>query len=365
MKDNNIDFNRYIKKSSAVVSPFIYNVPSISEISIKTFALLLIQIILLFVTKSYEALSVIGFSFLGSVCAVVICYFAKKETIHTLFSTLVQGLILGMLLPQNYPVVTVFFLSFCVFFLSDFFVFKNINNWINIIVLSVIVAWTVGKNFFPQFLITSDLLPLKNASSYLIQNGVFPIYNFDVTITDFLNKMIFNPIKVTLPTGYISLLWDTQSIIPAFRFNILTIIASIIIFSDNMNYGIIPCFFIVVYALLVRLFGTMIFGGIFNQGDILLAILTSGTLFCAVFVLQWFGTTPVTIIGKICYGIISGIFAFLIVGCGTSPIGMVYTVLICNILNMVIRVVEESVNLKRTEKIVNKSLEKNVPGENE
>ena len=35
-----------------------------------------------------------------------------------------------------------------------------------------------------------------------------------------------------------------------------------------------------------------------NQGDMLLALLTSGTLFCATFLMQWYATIPVTVFGK-------------------------------------------------------------------
>ena len=111
----------------------------------------------------------------------------------------------------------------------------------------------------------------------------------------------------------------------------------------------------VVYAVLVRLFSPVIFGGTFNQGDVILALLTSGTLFCSVFVIQWYGTIPVSIIGKVLYGIFTGIIAFLVVGSGTSPIGMVYTVLICNVLNILICYFEEKIKLNMLKKVVQKN----------
>ena len=137
------------------------------------------------------------------------------------------------------------------------------------------------------------------------------------------------------------MLWDTKSIIPAFRFNLLTVIASIVLFSDNSFSLLIPSIFIFVYAVLVRVFFPFMSGGELNQGDIILALLTSGTLFASVFMIQWFGTHPMTAIGKIIYATFAGILAFFIVGCGTSPVGMIYVVIICNILNLMIRQLEE------------------------
>ena len=150
------------------------------------------------------------------------------------------------------------------------------------------------------------------------------------------------------------MMWDSHSIIPAFRFNIIIIISSIIIFSDNAFSLIIPTVFLFVYAVLVRLFAPYLFGGEINQGDIILALLTSGILFSAVFLIQWYGTTPVTVIGKIILGILTGIIAFAIIGCGTSPVGMAYTILCSNIISMGIRIFEEKKNELSTGKVISK-----------
>ena len=45
-------------------------------------------------------------------------------------------------------------------------------------------------------------------------------------------------------------------------------------------------------------------------------------LVTAAFMMQYPGTTPISINGKIIYGIIAGLLAFFISGEGTSPIGM-------------------------------------------
>lgn len=92
------------------------------------------------------------------------------------------------------------------------------------------------------------------------------------------------------------------------------------------------------------------------QGDMLLAYLTSGTLFCAVFVIQWYGTAPLTITGKTIYGIICGILAFLIAGCGTSSEGMIFTVLAANIISPLIQAEEDRYNKKRLVKSLDRNL---------
>lgn len=350
---NSIDFK--LKNSVARVNPFVYSEPSVSVISIRMLVLLFLQIVALLVTKSFMAVNVILVSTLGAVLASVLCNLLTKKQVYQFFTLIVQGILLGMLLPQTFPLQSVFAISFCIFFVLSLFVCKNVNTWINVVTFCTILAWIIGRRFFPDFAITKELLQIKNPSAMLIRDGVFPIYGFDIGVTDFLNNTIFNHFNVKLPAGYISLLVDTNSIIPAFRFNLLTIISSIILFSDVSYSGIVPTLFLVVYAVLVRLFSPVLFGGAFNQGDVILALLTSGTLFCSVFVIQWYGTIPVSIIGKVLYGIFTGIIAFLVVGSGTSPIGMVYTVLICNVLNILICFFEEKVKFNMLKKVVQKS----------
>ena len=340
------------------VKPFVYNIPSISSVSIRFLIILSIQILMLALTKSYSALIVVLAALLGSIGASVINYFVYKEPAFNAMNIIIQGLFIGLLIPETFPPSTIFIISLATITISRCIVFRSINSWLNIAAIAVIIAWYIGRRYFPEFAVTSGILSLKNSSVYLIENGTFPVYSYDSLITSFLNKHIFELFKASVPDGFVSLLWDSHSIIPAFRFNLITIISSIFIFSDNAFSLIIPTVFLFVYALLVRIFVPFLFGGYLNQGDILLALLTSGILFCSSFLLQSYGTSPITVGGKLCLGFLSGIVAFAIIGCGTSPVGMAYTILTTNIISMIIRVFEEKQNEIATGKVILKYSEK-------
>ncbi len=349
-----------LKIKNLEVRPFIYRKPSVSEINIKIIVLLFAQVLFLIFTKSYAAVGVVLASLMGSLCAISLNFLLKKTKPYTQLATVIQGLMIGLLLPESYSVLTVFFISFIILFFAKYLFLTDVNSWVNVVAIAVIFAWIIGKRYFPEFQITQDALVLRNPSVALIQSNMNPIYSMDSAITGFLNNSIFSFLKVSIPEGIISFLWDTKSTIPAFRFNILTIISSIILFSDESFSTLIPSIFLVVYLALVRLFVPLILGGTFNQGDMFLAISTSGTLFCIVYLIQWFGTTPITHIGKIVYAVVAGILYFIIVGCGTSPIGMIFCILIFNILNMVIRIFEEKKNNQYVNKTINVSLIKDV-----
>ncbi|MCR5063330.1 MAG: RnfABCDGE type electron transport complex subunit D [Treponema sp.] len=350
MKNNQkkvIDINNRLYSTS----PFTFSKPSISEISIRMLILLSIQILMLLVTKSYSSFLIVLSTFLGSLSAASLNFLIYKEQPYNFLAITIQGILIGLFLPSSYPPVAAFFITFATLFISRTIVFKNVNSWVNMVSVTLIIFWCIGRNYFPDFNITKDILVLKNPSNHLSQASVFPVYSFDSSITAFLNSRVFSFVKVNIPEGYISMLWDTSSSIPAFRFNIITIISSIILFADGAFSLIIPAVFTAVYGILIRLFSPLIFGGVFNQGDIILALCTSGTLFASVFVMQWFGTVPETHWGKILMGLFEGIVAFFIMGAGTSSIGMVYTILFGNIFGMMLRLVEEKQSFRRINKI--------------
>lgn len=360
----NSEFDYKIKRTPVLLKPYFFLKPSISAVAIRILIMLVIQIFLLIITKSYQALGVIAASTLGALCTALISLYIKKEQGFTSIIVIVQGILIGMLLPQSYPVVTVFFLSFAVLSVEKVIFSNCVNSWVNVVCVAVIIAWSIGKIYFPEALATPEFLSSKNPSAIMIKNGIFPVHDFDSTLTGVLNSTVLYWFKVTLPEGIISLLWDSNSVIPAFRFTIITLFSSVFLFSDRAFSGIIPAVFVVVYGLLIRLVLPFISNGPLLQGDLILAFCTSGVIFTAIFLLQWFGTKPVTIAGKIIYGIIAGVLGFFIVGAGYSAAGMCYTVLICNTINLLIKVIEEKQNDIKLRRLVEVA-EKNCEGEAE
>jgi len=342
--------------NKTLIRPFMYASQSVGNSSLMLVVLLGIQIFMLLITGSYSALLVIGCSLAGSLCADGADRLYHKSYSLSDMTSVVQGIIAGMLLPSTFPPVAVFFITFFSMILFNYMFGGFANTWGNTAVIIVAVAWIVGMNAFPGQVLTKDLLQMRNPSYALIQSGVFPVLKLDPPVTEALNNTFFGVLKVSIPDGYISMLWDTHSIIPAFRFNLITLLSSIVLFSSGMLSMLIPVCFIGSYGILVRFAGPFICGGIAGQGDILLAVLTGGTLFCSVFVIQWYGTTPLSYAGKMIYGIICGIFAFLIAGCGTSSVGMVFTILCANIISPVIQTIEDRKNKKNLYSILDENL---------
>lgn len=344
------------RPKKTLIRPYTYISDSIGADSLKMCILLALQIVMLFVTKSYHAIFVI----LSSLSASILAEFIDRQFQNTIgdkdsFSlriSIVQGLITGFLLPENYPVLTVFFVTLFTMLVIKYMFGGYARAWVNPCIASVAILWVIGSRLFPDFLVTYDVLMMRNPSQILIESGSFPLIRFDTSITDALNNSVFRLFKVSIPEGYVSLFWDTGSSIPAFRFNLLTLISSIVLFGDNYVKSLIAFSFCAFYFTLVRFLSPFFFqsGQIF--GDVLLAFLTSGTLFFATFIVGWYGTAPGTLAGKLIYGSIAGISAFFIAGPGTSPVGMVFTVFVSNVASIVIRQFEARNDRIRTEKLL-------------
>ena len=324
-----------------IARPFLYLSPSAKSVSLVTALLLSVQVLMLAATKSYGALIVIASSIAGFFTADVLHAKCIAHGSFTPLSDIVQGIVAGMLLPSTFSPVAVFCIALSTVLLLKYLSGSFAADWANSAVLIAAVAWIVGMSSFPESDLTRDILQIKNPSFVLIQNGAFPITGIDRAITETLNNTVFGFANISIPDGYISLLWDTHSVIPAFRFNALTLVSSIVLFAWGMQGLFVPSCFVIVYALLVRFAGPAIAGGIAGQGDMILALCTGGTLFYTVFVIQQYGTVPLSKYGKIFYGTLAGIFAFLIAGCGMSSAGMIFTLLCANIVSPLIQAFED------------------------
>lgn len=332
----------FIKRNfkNITLNPFSYIKPSLTQIYLGMGIVLLPQIILLFITKSIMSLWIILIATIASVLA-DLCYsiFVRNYSFDFVSST-IHGLITGLLLPAGYPLYGVFLITFIALMFSKYAFGGFYNSWINPVAFVVAIAYFLNMSAFPEYLVNANLLQNRNAALELIQNETFTTLPFDSTVTAFLNRTIFKTVGLSIPEGYVSMFWDCKSIIPAFRFNLITLISSIILISLEMIDVIIPFTFIAMYALIVRIAGPLVVSGVPFQGDILLALLTSGTFFSTIFLLQWYGTTPITNLGKFVYAIIAAIVAFILMGCGTSPTGYVFMVLIMNVISPIIEIVE-------------------------
>ncbi len=327
------------KYAETPVRPFVYLKESIGMEAGKTFLLLAVQIVLLAAARSFGALSVIAATTLASALADLLArnWNTGGRERFSLLVGINQGIIAGMLVPEQYPPLTAFAATFASMLLLKYFFGSFAAAWAHPSVFAAVILWFAGTTLFPALSISKELLAFSNPSHFLIKSGVFPLCRFDSLLTDALNNSLFRLFGTTVPNGYVSLFWDTHSAIPAFRFNCVTLLSSAFVFGSDFMRALIPGVFLFVYLLLVRLASPFFYGGLLFQGDMLLAALTGGTLFTALFIIGWHGTVPLSLHGKLLYALCGGVAAFLIAGVGTSSAGMIFTALAANCISIPIQ----------------------------
>ena len=130
----------YLQNKRVSLKPYIYEKPSISAVSIKIFVLLLLQIVLLVFTKSFNAIIVIASATIGALLASVIHYLLIKKNKFLSLTNLIQGITIGMLLPESYPPLTALVIAFATLLIFKY-VFENSENfWINIVSVSIHIS---------------------------------------------------------------------------------------------------------------------------------------------------------------------------------------------------------------------------------
>lgn len=329
------------KYEELTLAPFKFTSPAIEDSDKFTLLLFLPQVLMLCITKSGYSLGIIFTSICASIIASIIDSFIRKQKIHITYTIYLQGLLVGLFIPSGYPIFSVFLISLISLIVTKYAFGGFGQSWLNASACTVIMLYLFGTSYFPGFLVTTAHLQNQNIAEVLVQDGILHEISTDSSISAFLNNEVLKFCGISIPEGYVSLLWDTGSVIPAFRFNLLTLLATLVLLSFNYIKGLIPVFYIAVYSILVRIFGLYPYAGLIGQGDILFALCTSGTIITAFFILPAAGTIPQSIIGKCVYGIIAGVISFLINGCGSAPIGSMFVVLVANIISPVIQYVEE------------------------
>lgn len=330
----------------ASARPFAYQVPSASARCAATLSLLALQVAALLASKSFRAAAVVACAAAGAVCAEAAEHSLRRARRLNAASAIAEGIACGMFFPSTLPFFSAFFITFAAMGAARLSRDERAEGWVNSVALAASLAWISCARSFPSRSDAWAMLRSSVPATLFARSADFSVSRFDPVVASFLNDRLLRHFGASVPEGVLSMLWDTRSVIPAFRFNLLTLVSSIFLFSAGMARVSVPALFVSVYIALVRVFSPLFFGGALLSGDMAFALLTGGTLFSAVFVVQRDGTVPLTRRGRAVYGVLCGALAFLVAGGGMSPAGMAATMLCACALSPLIQRAEGAWNRK-------------------
>ncbi|MGP1438251.1 MAG: RnfABCDGE type electron transport complex subunit D [Treponema sp.] len=317
-------------KDFSKIAPFIYTSVSVRSIHLSYLLLLLPQVLLLFLYHDIYAVLNIFASTTATLTCQSIVYAIEKTTFKIPFEAFLQGLLIGLFMPTNIGFVFVFILSFLGFALTKV-IFGKSGNWVHSIMIVLIIAYISCPELF--FFNASNLENIENP---------LPALSFDSYLTSFLNSYILNELGITLPEGYLSLFWNSSCLIPACRYNLLTVLSSIILLSLKVRDYTISVLFIILYEVFVYCFSA-----IFFQGDVLSSLMTGGLLFIVFFALAEPNAFPKTLVFKIISSLFLAIVSFLLSGGKATFITVAFATLLLNILTPYIEKLEKMLHIKK------------------
>jgi electron transport complex protein RnfD len=173
-----------------------------------------------------------------------------------------------------------------------------------------------------------------------INAGTSPVLGIDIVVTDFLNRTVFTLTGSDLPPGYISLFFSNTPGIIADRGIAALFLGTAIILSTQVIRPWIPAIYLGIYALLIRIFGGIFYGGQLGSGDVLFGLFSGGTLVAAFFLM----TDPVTgaksSLGMLVLVLLGALFSFVFRYPGAEPYGAFFAVALVNVLTPLIRILE-------------------------
>ncbi len=242
------------KYDTITLAPFCSSQLSINEMMKVLLFCLIPHIIILAVTLGIGSLQLLLVVVLSAVCSELVYNTIFKKIVKVSWSTLLQGVLIGLLIPPNYLSVSALVMTFIVLFFEKMIFSDFAQSWINTVALTVIILYFVSPDFFPDFLLAPENVQQNNVGMKLFSDGLLSVSRYDVRITSFLNSTLFNSLGISVPEGYITLFWDSHSPIPAFRFNVLTLFVSTILLLTKTIDFIIPTVFLIVYSFLVYMF---------------------------------------------------------------------------------------------------------------
>lgn len=326
-------------------APYIYTGSNARHTTILVLSLLSLQLIVMGILYDFASIFlIISTGAAAALAAFFINYRQGKRAFD--IHALVIGLLIGFFIPVN----SGFGFSFLIAFMSYFFswgVFGGRGfSWINPVMLAVCIAAVCKPEFFIQPVGFDQIVSGGSVFAAMEASGLLQT-PMDQYVTSMFNSTFLHGAGVTLPEGYIGLFFHYPSAIPAFRYNLLTLCSSIILLALQTINKTIPFTFLVVYGVLVYLFPSVEQTGLYGKGDILSALLTSGALFSAFFVMNDGGSIPRSWEGRCITGILTGVFAFFITGPAAVPAGIPFAVLFVDCFNPLIEWLESCIYRRR------------------
>lgn len=165
-----------------------------------------------------------------------------------------------------------------------------------------------------------------------LRGSAYPLSEIDSTITGFMNDNVFSRLGARLPDGYIDLAIGLKPGTLGESALLAILAGSVVLMGLRLIKPLIPVAMLTVFAVLVRLFGTGLPGESFLGGDALFALSSGGVMFAAFYMASDPVSSPLGRMNSLVYGALIGALCFIFRRWGTYSEGVVYAILVMNVM---------------------------------
>jgi len=206
-------------------SPYILTRPTVSRMSVVTSLTLAPQVLILILVGDTSALINLAAALTGSVIAELCMSIPDRKNSFGDGVVILAGLLTGLLLPTTLSPFIALGVSFSGFLVSRVLFGGTGSYWLHPVATAVCIAFISQKEIFPQLLVSVDGMRMAGDAFGALKMDHFIQIGSDQSIASNLNSTILGFFGIKLPEGYITLFGNSPSIIPAFRYNIITLFA--------------------------------------------------------------------------------------------------------------------------------------------
>jgi electron transport complex protein RnfD len=260
-------------------------------------------------------------------------------------SAAASALVFTLLLPNTFPPLLAFLASIFAMTVVKYSFGGLGGNWVN----PAIGAWLFARFSWPAAFAdalesspftASSFLPGNFPLSQLALNGASSGDAWGEGVVDFLNRTLFLLFNARLPGEYASLFAPRFPAIIADRGLLGLLAGTIVIIAFRAARAWIPAVFLLVYASLVRAFGSVLLGGAFGEGDILFGVCSGGVLAAAFLINSDPVVAPKSRSGKAATAVLAAALTFVFRYLGSEHYGAFFAAALVNVLVPLIRGVE-------------------------
>jgi Na+-translocating ferredoxin:NAD+ oxidoreductase subunit D len=280
-----------------------------------------------------------------------------RNTLHD-GSAVLTGLLVGMNMPPEIPVVIPIVASVFAIAVVKWTFGGLGNNWMNPALAGrvfVFFSWTgeMTKWTYPRTLGpvdgTSAATLLGSVKSGVVESGGsigspvrylestgFPRSAADARITEWLNNGFLGDLGIRLPEGYVDpFIGNVPGCIGEVS-ALLLMAGAVYLFAKKIITWEIPTAFFVVFAVFSWTFGGLVYGTGFFTGDVLFHVLAGGFMLGIFYMATDMVTSPMSSTGMLIYGAGIGFMTFLIRFYGSFPEGISLAIILMNIFSPII-----------------------------